>query len=142
MGKSFGIANFFYPLQLFRMRKILKNTEYMFFEELRVFQSVKLKRILDYAYRHVLYYLECFDKLGLKPQDIRKLEDILFLPVLTKDILKERFSDLRSDIYLQHRPFLNRTSGSTGTPLKFYQDKNINIVKFVFFLVGVELGRL
>ena len=146
MGKSFGIANFFYPLQIFRMRKILKNTEYMSLEDLHKFQFEKLKMILNYSYQHVPYYKECFDKLGLKPQDIKKLEDISLLPVLTKDILKERFSDLRSDIYLQHRPFLNRTSGSTGTPLKFYQDKNINIAKFAFFWRewnwgGYKIGR-
>ena len=45
-------------------------------EDLRVLQFARLKNLIEKIYANVPFYKEKFDALGLKPSDIRCLEDI------------------------------------------------------------------
>ena len=53
-------------------------------------QFLRLSRLLATAEAHVPYYREMFRSLGIHSRDIRNLDDFAFLPVLTKDIIRER----------------------------------------------------
>ena len=129
----FNPKDYFYPYELLKLRRFLNKSERFSKEELINFQNKKLQGIIHYAYDNVLYYKELFDNNGINPNDIQSTQDLQIVPVLTKDILRERFNDLISIQYKKYRIYINQTSGSTGTPLKFYQDKNVNIAKFCFF---------
>lgn len=81
-------------------------------------QLEKLRALLTYAREHVPYYRELFHQVGFDPRGMTKREDIEIIPVLTKDIIRERYDDL---VDPAHRGLNLKkgTSGSTGTPLKF-----------------------
>jgi len=90
-------------------------------DEIRQTQFRDLSALLTHAETHVPYYRELFRKLGIRSQDIQNWEDFFKLPVLTKDIIRERQKDLiREDVPLEKlRPHFS--GGSTGVPLKFFR---------------------
>ncbi len=57
----------------------------------------KLQQQLKYAYAYSGLYRKKWDAAGVKPEDIRSLEDFEAIPILTKD-------DLRAD-QAEHPPF-------------------------------------
>src|SRR5689334_9782673 len=53
-------------------------------------QLRRLSALLAHAEAHVPYYRELFKSLNLTSRDIRSLEDFAQLPILTKDIVRDR----------------------------------------------------
>lgn len=93
----------------------------------------RLKFILNYAYDHVPYYRELFNKIGFQPKSFNDVNDLNKIPVLTKSIVIENFDKLISDEFDKLKPALMTTSGSTGTPMKFYRDFHTNAASFNLF---------
>ncbi len=85
-------------------------------------QFSKLSALLEIAEMHVPYYREMFHSLGIRSRDIRSLTDFARLPILTKDIIRERQRDLVRDNVDFKTLAVKYTGGSTGVPLKFYCD--------------------
>ena len=52
-------------------------------DELRALQLQRLKWSVRHAYEHVDHYRRGFDRAGMTPGDIRRLEDLKALPYLT-----------------------------------------------------------
>jgi len=88
----------------------------------------KLQAQLKYAYERSPFYKMKWDKAGVKPEDIRSLEDFEKIPFVTKD-------EIRQD-QLEHPPFgsnvcvpaeaigrVQGTSGTTGKPTAFAVSK-------------------
>ena len=81
-----------------------------------------LKQHVDFAYRNSPYYRASFDALGVKPDQIRCLDDIRRFPFINKHVLRERqlavppFGDL---VAVPERDivYISASSGSTGVPL-------------------------
>ncbi len=87
-------------------------------------QFRKLSALLAHAEAQVPYYREVFRSLGISSRDIRSLKDFAELPVLTKDIVRERKRDLvREDVPLESLS-QHHSGGSTGVPLTFYRDQS------------------
>ncbi len=89
-------------------------------EELRL---LRLKNILAYAYSEIEYYRELFDGIGFSLESITNLNDLERIPPLEKETLKkypEKFMphDIKKKTYM-----VQKTSGSTGTPLEIHVDK-------------------
>ena len=57
-------------------------------------QNKKLQRLIRHCYDSVPYYTKLFDKLGIKPEDIKTREDLQKLPILTKQIIRDNYDDL------------------------------------------------
>jgi len=90
-------------------------------EQLRHFQERKLKRILEHAYINVPYYKRLFDKTGIKPSDIKTLQDLPIIPITTRRDLQKLFvSDVVAKNDNIYRRKCLRTSGSLGIPLSVY----------------------
>ena len=66
----------------------LEKTQWLDKKELEKVQEVKLFNLLKHAYKNVPYYTHLFDKLGIKPQNIKKKEDLQKLPILTKELIR------------------------------------------------------
>jgi phenylacetate-CoA ligase len=92
-------------------------------EEVRAAQFRRLTALLAHAESKVPYYRDLFRSLGITSQDIRTLDDFTRLPILTKDIIRERWRDLiREDVPLEQlSPHFS--GGSTGVPLRFYRER-------------------
>jgi phenylacetate-CoA ligase len=77
-----------------------------------------LRRLLTYAGTHVPYYREVFRERGFEPRGVRSRADLEALPLLTREIVRERYEDLVDPAH-RGKNLKKGTSGSTGTPLKF-----------------------
>lgn len=82
------------------------------------YQVGALRDLLAEAQRHVPYWREVFTRLRFDPRDVRSKRDLDALPVLTREIVRERYRDLVHPMYAAVN-LKKGTSGSTGTPLKF-----------------------
>ena len=102
---------------------LLETSEQWNLEALKEYQEKLLGLMMHHCYHQVPYYRELFDKEHLKPDDIRTAGDLKKLPLLTKEIVRERKKDLiaRDFPVLQRDP--DSTSGSTGDPLDFFVDR-------------------
>ncbi len=92
-------------------------TECMPREELTRLQSERLVKIVKYTYDNVKYYHDRMDAAGVKPSDIKGIEDISKLPFMTKQDLRDyyptgTFAAPMSDIVRFHA-----SSGTTGKPI-------------------------
>lgn len=93
-------------------------------EEVRENQFRDLRALLAHAEAHVPYYRTLFRSVGVRSLDIRNWDDFAQLPILTKDIIREKQRDLvREDVPLEKlRPHFS--GGSTGVPLKFFRSRD------------------
>jgi phenylacetate-CoA ligase len=62
-------------------------------EELREIQREKLRVAVRYAYACIPFYRHKFDRIGLKPGDIRSVDDLHRIPVTTKKEMAEDLAD-------------------------------------------------
>jgi len=101
-------------------------------EKLREYQRQQIRRVVSEAYRHVPFYRERFDSLGLRPEDIRGPEDLQKLPLLTKE--EVRSADRRM-VSTRLKPWQVKrvtTSGSTGFPMNIYHGPNDMATELAF----------
>ncbi len=82
----------------------------------------KRKKLLKHAYENVPYYACTFRESGLHPLDVRTEEDWSQLPILTKEKIRDNFDDLIATNVSKKDLKMVTTGGSTGQPLKLYQD--------------------
>ena len=80
----------FYPTY----KKLIQN-QWKSYEELKEEQEKQLRVMINFAYKHVPYYHKLFDGLKLSPDDIKKIEDLEKLSILTKDIIKQNWDDFK-----------------------------------------------
>ncbi|MDH7480074.1 MAG: phenylacetate--CoA ligase, partial [Syntrophomonadaceae bacterium] len=84
--------------------------------QLQELQRERLQAVLDRAYQNVPFYRRRFDEMGIRPVDIRSLEDVARLPFTTKEDLRDNypfgmFAVPQSEIVRVHA-----SSGTTGKP--------------------------
>jgi len=100
--------------------------------EWRNLQDEKLAQLIEYSYENVPYYRSLMKSLRLKPGDIRTVGDLPKLPVLTKEDVKNNSDKLISVQYRKKDLISLGTSGTTGSPLKIYSDKEAWFVNNLF----------
>ncbi len=107
----------------------LARTEAFSREELKEYQFVKFKRLVEHVYKNVPYYRTRMESEGLTPADFRDMGDIMRLPIMTKKEIRDNHADLRtagSDRPMKIVEF--QTGGTTGEPLEFV--RNAECVSF------------
>lgn len=77
---------------------------------------------VEFCYNESPYYKELFDTNNLKLKDIKSIEDIALIPILTKDMVRENLDKLMVQKNV-NKNFTVHTTGSTGTPLTFFGSK-------------------
>ncbi|MDE2028064.1 MAG: hypothetical protein KGJ11_05955, partial [Candidatus Omnitrophica bacterium] len=112
MAIEFKINDFFFPLELWRLKTSLDKSQWLPADRLGEHQSRLLKTVVSHAYAHVPYYRQLFDKLDLTPSDIQNAGDLKKIPTLKKSDIKKNFKVLTADNAPQFLPRLCRTSGT------------------------------
>lgn len=85
---------------------------------LLAFQSRRLRRIVRHAYHRVPYYRRVFDLAGLKPEDIRGVEDLPKIPLSSRgDVQSLAPNQICAEGLDIDSLLVRRTSGSSGAPL-------------------------
>lgn len=105
-------------------------------------QTKKLKAILRHAYFSVPFYHRKFDEAGVKPDDIRAIEDLERIPPTTKDdIQRAPIDDIVSKSFDPKKCKRDITSGTSGVPLTTYMDKDaLDFYSAVWLAVFRENG--
>ncbi|MGH7230651.1 MAG: phenylacetate--CoA ligase family protein [Nitrospiraceae bacterium] len=90
-------------------------------ERLRRLQETQLRTLLAHAYQNVPLYRALYDEAGFRPETFRSLDDVVKIPILTKQRLKAAAPD---EVVARGidpaRCATVATSGSTGTPLRIF----------------------
>lgn len=89
----------------------------------------RLRRLLIFARNHVPFYGKVFEKVGFDPVSASLPNELEFVPLLTKDLVREQLRNLIADTADRSQIFENATGGSTGVPLKFYQDLHYQTIE-------------
>lgn len=100
-------------------------------EELREYQDAQLRKLITHCYDNVQYYRRIMDERGLKPSDIESVSDLPKLPVLTREDIREHFEALTASNVNKNDLVMGHTSGTTGSPLEFYYDRRVCLMKNV-----------
>ena len=97
-------------------------------EEILAIQNEKIVKQVKHVYENVKYYRDLMDEKGVKPEDIKGVEDIHKLPFLSKADLREAYpygllgTDLKNCVRIQS------TSGTTGKRVvAFYTQHDIDL---------------
>lgn len=105
-----------------------KEMETMPVEQIKALQSEKLVKLVKRVYDNVEYYRNLMDEKGVKPEDIKGVEDLHKLPFLSKADLREAypFGLLATD--LKDCVRIHSTSGTTGKRVvAFYTQNDIDV---------------
>ncbi|HPJ22256.1 MAG TPA: phenylacetate--CoA ligase, partial [Clostridia bacterium] len=86
-------------------------------DEMIALQESRLRTIVKYAYDRVPFYKKKFDETGLKPEDIRNIEDIEKIPFTTKDDLRDNYPFDMFAVPMSEIVELHASSGTTGKPV-------------------------
>jgi phenylacetate-CoA ligase len=104
-----------------KLMEFLSRAQWWDRERIAAWQLGKLRGIVRWAYDKVPGYRDLYQEAGVKPEDIRSLQDVALLPFTTKDLLRDNHKDfIARDIPAWKRRRVT-TGGSSGEPLGFYQ---------------------
>lgn len=90
--------------------------ECMPIERRREIQSRRLRETVRRCYERVPLYKKKFDEAGIKPEDIRSIDDITLLPFTTKEDLIENYPFGMFAVPLSEVIRIHSSSGTTGKP--------------------------
>jgi phenylacetate-CoA ligase len=79
-------------------------------------QSQRLRDAVERAYQHVPLYRRKFDQAGVKPGDIRSIDDIGKLPFTVKDDFREQYPFGMFAVPMERIVRIHASSGTTGKP--------------------------
>jgi len=128
-------------------------------DEMKDLQIGRLKTQLAYNYSHSLFYRKKFEQAGMKPEDIRTLEDFQHIPLTNKD---EQRKAQEESIETFGHPYgpgtitcapiekiirIGSTSGTTGTPTLYtLTQHDIDVVNELmgrrFWMAGIRPGHV
>lgn len=86
-------------------------------ERLRELQLQRLKEVVRRVYERVPFYRKKFEEAGLKPEDIKSLEDIRYLPFTSKIDMRETYPFGLLAVPLSEIVEIHTSSGTTGKPV-------------------------
>lgn len=97
-------------------------------EEIEKDQSAKLVKQVKHVYENVEFYRKKMDEAGIKPEDIKGIEDLHKLPFVTKDDLRDNYPYSALAVPLTDIVRIQSTSGTTGRRvIAYYTQDDINI---------------
>lgn len=94
-----------------------KEAECMGREEMRRLQSERLVKMVKHVYEDSTYYRKRMDECGVKPEDIRSIDDIVKLPFTTKQDLRDNYPFNLFCVPMEQIVRLHASSGTTGKPI-------------------------
>ena len=96
-------------------------------EEMRKLQLEKLQETVTRTYNSVPFYKKRFDDIGLRPEDIRTLEDLEKIPFTVKDDLRDNYPFGLFGVPMRDIVRIHASSGTTGKPTTVgYTKKDID----------------
>jgi len=88
-------------------------------DRVQAYRNERLHSFVQHCARKVPFYQQRFKKLGISPNEIRTLEDLEKLPILTKEEVQKHWSEMLSKAIPKREQMITHTSGTTGAGLRF-----------------------
>ena len=118
------------PLQVYSRLRFYKKSQYWDRKTIERYQFRCVQNMLLHAGANVPYYRDLFKSVRFYPQKFKSLKDLEQLPLLDRDSIRinpqQFIADHRSTIH----GYWRQTTGSTGTPLRLFIDRNCHINKY------------
>jgi phenylacetate-CoA ligase len=135
-------SKYFYYLKYLADLKSHQKTSY---KDLKNIQFRRLKDVIDHSYNNVPFYRELFTKENISPDDIKSLDDLQKIPIITKKEIRDNYDKIIANGIDKDKCRMITTTGSTGLPLKIWNDRNAQFhssvaVYFAFFEAGLRLS--
>lgn len=83
-------------------------------ETLRALQSERLRKMVKNCYEKIPFYRKKFDEIGLKPEDIQSIDDIVKLPFTYKTDLRDNYPYGLFAVPKEELVRIHASSGTTG----------------------------
>jgi phenylacetate-CoA ligase len=99
-----------------QIKKFLERSQWWDQDKINDWQLQRLQQMLKYSYKNVPGYYFFQKESGVKPEEIQRLEDLKYLPFVTKELIRDNLTDFTSRILPEHKRIYTTTSGSTGIP--------------------------
>lgn len=93
-------------------------------DEMHKLQSENLRSAVKRVYEFVGSYRKKMDQIGLKPEDIRSIDDLHMLPFTTKDDLREAYPYGMISVPMEQVVRVHASSGTTGKQTVVAYTKN------------------
>ena len=116
-AKGYAVSALKHGSEFQRTLAELEQSQWHSADRFRDMQDQKVRTLIRHAYDTVPYYRRLFDAHGLLPDDIRSVDDLKKVPILTKDMLRANARELVSTAFSRRSLFSGWTTGSTGTPI-------------------------
>ena len=105
-----------------------EHIETMSRDEMRELQSERLVEQVAHVYENVPYYREKMDAHGVKPEDIKSIDDLSKLPFLEKTDLRDAYPHGLRAVPLEDCVRIQSTSGTTGRRVvAFYTQEDVDL---------------
>ena len=85
-------------------------------EKMKEIQSEKLKSMVKRCYDNVPFYKRKFDEMGIKPEDIKSIDDLSKLPFTLKTDLRDNYPYNLFAVPKEELVRIHASSGTTGKP--------------------------
>lgn len=121
------------PIQAIKINNWMKKAPTLSKSDMDAITIKALRDICIYANEHIPFYKSWFKEANFIPEQMNDFEYFERLPILTKDIVRANYESMVSDEAKQLGAVECETSGSTGTPLHFMLDNNINTASLILF---------
>ena len=114
--------------------------------EIEKLQLERLQKTIRQCMRSA-FYKRRFEEAGLRPEDIRSLDDLQKIPFTTKQDLRDNYPFGLSAVPLEQVVRLHSSSGTTGTPTVILHtqrdlDEWANAVARCLYMVGLRKGDI
>lgn len=86
-------------------------------EQMRALQSERLIKTVKRCYENVPFYKKKMDARGIKPEDIKSIDDIAKLPFTTKHDLRDEYPFGLQAVPMSDVRRIHASSGTTGKPV-------------------------
>lgn len=97
-------------------------------EERAALQLGRMRRLLERLHRTSSFYRQALDARGIKPQDLKSLDDVQHLPFTTKKDVVDHYPFGLLTVPLQQAVRLHASSGTTGKPVvSFYTPHDLDV---------------
>jgi phenylacetate-CoA ligase len=136
-----------------------KKVETMPRDEMLALQLEKLKRQVEYNYENSLFHRKKFQEAGMRPSDVRDLDDFRHIPLMNKDEHRQSQQDSIDEF---GHPYgrgtitcapkekiirINATSGTTGMPTLYtLTEHDVAVVNELnsrrFWMAGIRPGHV
>jgi len=109
-------------------RYFQEDIETMPYEALKKLQSERLVKQVKHVYDNVKFYRDKMDAAGVKPEDIKSVDDLKLLPFIEKDDLRDQYPYGLLGVPKSEVVRIQSTSGTTGRRVvAFYTNDDVKI---------------